>query len=92
MKLEYDPVAEDFLLIEGSRIVGREYVDRDDSDGALALLQRLRRTVRKSDLSRTSLDKPRPIEVDETQVRRFNPKGYPVLDLSGLDLDLDLEL
>lgn len=91
MRLEYDPVAEDFLLIDQGRVLYRQYIDPtiDSRDMAQALINRLRRPARSTDLARTSLDKPRPIEYDEDRVKRFKANGAPLLDLPDIELELE---
>lgn len=92
MRLEYDPVAEDFLLIEQGRVIAREFLDLEegwDSNKAVELLRRLKRPARSTDPVRTSLDKPTPTPVDETLVKRFKPNGAPLLDLPEIDIELE---
>lgn len=95
MRLEYDPVAEDFLLIEQGRVVERVLIypsylwSEDDIPEVGRILDRLRRPARSADPVRTSIDKPTPTPVDEALIKRFKPNGAPLLDLPEIDIELE---
>lgn len=94
MHITYDPVAEDFLLIDQGRVIERVYLHADMGFGeekALALLARLRRPARPSDPSRKPIDaKPGVPLYEESQVKRYKPNGLPLLTLEDLELDIEL--
>lgn len=98
MRLEYDPVAEDFLLIDQGRVIERVWipfhlnsggVEGSELEAAYELLRKLKRPARSTDPARTSIDKPTPAPYDETLVKRFKQSGAPLLDLPDIELDME---
>lgn len=89
MRLEYDPAAEDFLLIDQGRVVKRIFLERDDYVGHTDVMNMLKRPARSADPVRTSIDKPTPTPYDESLVKRFKQNGAPLLDLPEIDIELE---
>ncbi len=92
MRLEYDPIAEDFLLIDQGKVVSRVYIGNSHTvENALDAMEMLRTLrAKKGGVARTSIDKPRPQVYDESLVKRFTPSGKRIAPVL-MDLELDLD-
>jgi hypothetical protein len=90
MHITYDPVGEDFLLIDQGRVIQRIFIDPgscpEDTEDAHRFLMRLKRPVTRADQSRSPIDKK--IMIDESKITRYDKRGRPILDDLFIELDI----
>lgn len=86
MKIEYDPIHEEFVALHNSQII-RQHIDT--AEAAWDFLQRAKAMIPKP---KKEIVRPTPIpRMPEHLIRRFDAKGRPIIELSDLDLDFTLD-